>query len=114
MAHTRHAPRVLGSLHARLALAPPADAVAGLLLHTCHRVEWYSEGLQDPPIPELAGQSRLVGEAESLARLSQIAAGARSIIAGDRLVLQQVVQARGRVADVPQLDGFVAQAIDAA
>lgn len=110
MDHTTHPLGTLGALHLRLASTPPRHSADGFLLHTCHRAEWYTQRNWNVPIPELAARPRLRGEEAALIRLSQIAAGARSLVVGDGLVLRQVIDAGRRVTQT-SLRRFVSQAV---
>jgi glutamyl-tRNA reductase len=111
MDHTTEAVEVLGGLHHRLVREPPELHVRGLLLHTCHRVEWYSAAEGDLPISELESGKELIGEREVLGRLSKIASGAMSIIAGDSLVFRQVVEAGSRLERTAPERGLLQRAV---
>ncbi len=91
--HTTEPLDVLGKLHGRLINDRSQLQVSGLLLHTCHRVEWCSAAGGAPPVPELASGTETLGARRALSRLSKIAAGVMSIIVGDRLVFNQVLEA---------------------
>ncbi|MFF9212896.1 MULTISPECIES: hypothetical protein [unclassified Streptomyces] len=80
----------LGQLHASALAAQPQQTATGALLHTCHRIEWYSAGPVDGDTPTLAGAQTLTGYRPVVDRIAQIAAGCRSLIPGDRFVQGQV------------------------
>jgi glutamyl-tRNA reductase len=108
--HTSEPLKVLGRIHQRLAQHRREEPLPGLLLHTCHRVEWYSPVEGSLPEPELARGSRLVGEWEALRRLSKIASGVMSIVVGDSLVFRQVVEADDRLSGYSSMRGLVKRA----
>lgn len=114
MDQTTHSMKTLGALHLRLTSTMQQRPMDGFLLHTCHRAEWYSEKARDAPIPELAARPRRRGTAAALIRLSQIASGSRSVIAGDGFVLRQVVDASHHLVGEPTLKAFVAEAVEIA
>ncbi len=95
--HTTEPVEALGGLHHRFVRDPPKLQVPGLLLHTCHRVEWYSKAEGSLPVPELASGKEIFGERAALSRLSKIASGVMSIVVGDSLVFRQVVEAGCRL-----------------
>lgn len=112
--HTTSSVAALGLVHQRLVDAPPTDAHSGLLLHTCHRVEWYAGNEAEPPVPDLRDGATVLGRSQALSRLSQVASGARSLVVGDRLVLQQVIDAGARLPDDSIMRDFVTEAVEIA
>lgn len=113
MDQTTHSMGTLGAIHLHLASTMHAKPKDGFLLHTCHRLEWYSDDAWGAPIPELAMRPQWRGASSALIRLSQIASGARSVVAGDTFVLRQVVDA-GRLVEKPTLKAFVGEAVEMA
>lgn len=102
----------LGLIHDGLVTKPPETLPAGLLLHTCHRVELFSTGIvSGPVVRELSEGQRIVGFAPSLARLAQIAAGTRSLIPGEQFVREQVRQAAVRLGPEHPMATFASRAL---
>ncbi|MGW5922311.1 hypothetical protein ACWFPY_25265 [Nocardia fluminea] len=83
-----------------------------MFLHTCHRIEWYTEKADAySPIAELNGASEIFGRINVTARLGQIAAGVKSLIVGDHLVFQQVLESGHRVAENSAIGSVFSTAI---
>lgn len=70
---------------------PPARADGGgrLVIHTCHRVEWYGGGEPDTKLAATPGVRVLRG-ADAAAHLFRLAAGLESAVLGEEQVLAQV------------------------
>lgn len=102
----------LGLIHDGLVAKPPEASPAGLLLHTCHRVEWFSVGaVAGPVIPELCDGQRIFGLSPSMTRLAQIAAGTRSLIPGEQFVREQVRRAVARLGPEHPMETVASQAL---
>jgi glutamyl-tRNA reductase len=89
---TTHAPGEVAGRYAQSSADVPASSASGVWLRTCHRLEWY-EGLTPArtEITDFLPEARSVeGHAAVATRLAQIAAGARSLIVGERFVFDQV------------------------
>lgn len=101
----------IAELHEQLSADPPARDGHSLVLHTCERAEAYSTG---PPPHDFVHRARrhlqasptlLTDRRESLRRLTEIAAGVRSRLLGERFVYEQVRQAvLGQANDHPIRD----------
>ncbi|MFD7447934.1 hypothetical protein [Kitasatospora sp. NPDC059827] len=89
----------LGASFQQLDGAVGTSSATGLLLRTCHRVEWYEA---EPAMVATAPLSirlsrRITGHDAAASRLTQIAAGTMSLILGEQLVFQQVHAAFDRL-----------------
>jgi glutamyl-tRNA reductase len=91
--------RAIAELHEELSTDPPARDGHSLVLHTCERAEIYSVG---PPPHDFVHRVRghleappafLTNRWKSLRRLTEIAAGVRSRLLGERFVYEQVRRA---------------------
>ncbi|WTW98248.1 hypothetical protein OG216_35095 [Streptomycetaceae bacterium NBC_01309] len=69
----------------------------GMLLHTCQRLEWYTVGGPATRLPALHDRPTVWGRRLALVRLTQIAAGTRSLVLGERFIHRQVLDAAGRL-----------------
>ncbi|MBF6574106.1 Rossmann-fold NAD(P)-binding domain-containing protein [Nocardia farcinica] len=85
----------IGAVHEQLAHEIDCPA-AGFILHTCQRVEVYTL-TGHAALPGPAGA--VVGHAAVARRLTEIAAGVRSRVLGERFVLHQVAAAGQRTND---------------
>lgn len=108
---TTHSLTALGRAHQALCADPPAVSPSGMLLHTCHRVEWYAVGSPAAPVAALASQPRTWGRRQALIRLAQIAAGTRSLVLGERFIHRQVLGAAGRLPSDHPLFGLTKEAL---
>ncbi|WP_326768782.1 hypothetical protein OG978_33425 [Streptomyces sp. NBC_01591] len=108
---TTHSLAVLGQTHQELCTENLAPSANGMLLHTCHRVEWYAVGNSDSPVRILENRLRTTGRHEALTRLAQIAAGTRSMILGERFVQRQVHEAANRLGPDHPLSQLAADAL---
>ncbi|MGN2636416.1 hypothetical protein ACTD5D_09540 [Nocardia takedensis] len=87
----------IGAAHEQLA-REFASGVEGFVLHTCQRVEVYTLD-QTPVLPGPSGQ--VIGRNSVARRLTEIAAGVRSQVLGERFVLRQVALAGEAVGASP-------------
>jgi glutamyl-tRNA reductase len=93
VAHARDVPATERQRFGAGARASQASG-GGLLLETCHRVEWYAiagAGIRTPPALPLGGR-RLVG-AEAVRHAIAVATGRDSVVVGEDQVLHQLRQA---------------------
>lgn len=98
--------QAIGADHERLARELASD-ITGFVLHTCQRVEVYT--LDQPPV--LPGPSgEVIGRNAVARRLTEIAAGVRSQVLGERFVLQQVALAGAAAGETP-FTGVVGDAV---
>ncbi|MFI9365596.1 hypothetical protein ACIG5E_31800 [Kitasatospora sp. NPDC053057] len=101
---TTHSLGELGASFQQLEGVAGTDSTTGLLLRTCHRIEWYEA---EPPMAATAPLSirlsrRITGHQAAASRLAQIAAGTMSLILGEQFIFQQVHAAFDRLsADHP-------------
>lgn len=95
---TTHSVQELGAAFHLLEAGSVQDSTTGLLLRTCHRVEWYQGG---PAAATLSLPVRLcrtiTGHEAAASRLARIAAGTMSLILGEQFVFQQVHSAFERL-----------------
>ncbi|MFJ1931609.1 hypothetical protein ACIPLC_15410 [Kitasatospora sp. NPDC086801] len=89
---TTHSLRELGAAFQQLDGAAGMGSMTGLLLRTCHRVEWYEA---EPAAAAAAVlptplSRRLTGHEAAASRLARIAAGTMSLVLGEQFVFQQV------------------------
>ncbi|MFF2747741.1 hypothetical protein ACFVVA_19585 [Kitasatospora sp. NPDC058048] len=96
---TTHSLEELGASIPRLDGVVGTDSPTGLLLHTCHRVEWYeAEPAKAVTAPfSIRLSRRIAGHEAAASRLARIAAGAMSLILGEQFVFQQVHSAFDRL-----------------
>ncbi|WP_404868460.1 hypothetical protein ACI1MP_10350 [Kitasatospora griseola] len=101
---TTHSLEELGASFQQLEDAVGTASATGLLLRTCHRVEWYEAEpatVATAPLP-IRLTRRITGHEAAVARLARIAAGTMSLILGEQFVFQQVHAAFDRLpADHP-------------
>ncbi|WP_331765116.1 hypothetical protein [Nocardia sp. NBC_01388] len=108
---------MISSVHQQLAAVTDIQNTGGgLLLHTCQRVEVYRAAR--PPVKELGlvpavSARTVVGEAAAR-RLTEIAAGVRSELLGERFVLGQVEAAGRRLPATHPLKALVAESVSIA
>ncbi|MET8541564.1 hypothetical protein ABZW03_13060 [Kitasatospora sp. NPDC004799] len=94
---TTHSLEELGAAFQRLDGVVGTDPTTGLLLRTCHRVEWYeAEPAAEAPLA-IRPSRRITGHEAAVSRLTRIAAGAMSLILGEQFVFQQVHAAFDRL-----------------
>ncbi|WP_030458510.1 hypothetical protein [Kitasatospora sp. NRRL B-11411] len=74
-------------------------STTGLLLQTCHRVEWYEAEPATAAVAPLPIRlaRRITGHEAAASRLARIAAGTMSLILGEQFVFQQVRTAFDRL-----------------
>lgn len=101
--------------HARNVPAPERERLAGRLqdelggravvLHTCHRVEGYTTGIDDPEVGRLAASlpdgGRMLTGAEAIRHAIAVAVGRDSVVVGEDQVLHQLRES----VDAARLDG---------
>ncbi|MGF0320563.1 hypothetical protein [Nocardia fluminea] len=89
--------QAIGAAHEHLA-DELATNTTGFILHTCQRVEAYT--LDRPAVlPDPSGE--VIGRNSVARRLTEIAAGVRSQVLGERFVLQQVALAGATAEETP-------------
>lgn len=107
-----HTHAELGERYARSFTAPAQSSPSGVLLSTCHRLEWYQaltgENGAGPLLPEAR---TVLGHRAVLTRLARIAAGTRSLILGERFIFDQVKAAFTGLAEGHVLRGAADQAL---
>jgi glutamyl-tRNA reductase len=115
--HTVLAPRRIGEVHDRLSRASVSVAnKAGMLLHTCLRVEVYSYDAEIAQSTHPLREHAIVVSANRAARrrLTEIAAGVRSELLGEQFVLKQVESAAASLPAEHELRSVVADVVSIA
>ncbi|MFE2725646.1 hypothetical protein [Kitasatospora sp. NPDC059327] len=88
---TTHSVQELGAAFHLLEAGSVQDSPTGLLLRTCHRVEWYQAGSTTAAAPVPVRLCRtIIGHEAAASRLARIAAGTMSLILGEQFVFRQV------------------------
>ncbi|MFE4518879.1 hypothetical protein ACFRMQ_32380 [Kitasatospora sp. NPDC056783] len=94
---TTHSLGELGAAFQQLDGAAGTESTTGLLLRTCHRVEWYEAApTANAPIAFWLGR-RITGHEAAASRLTHIATDVMSLILGEQFVFQQVRAAFNRL-----------------